>query len=146
LRVPKKLDTKIILSDGTKIWINAASQLSFPLAFNAASREVALIGEAYFEVMRKETQPFIVTAGKVKVEVKGTHFNVRAYPNEKIETSLSQGSVSVVAGKQIRLLIPDEMATFDQDSGLQIGSFDSGKVLSWIKGVYRFNNHAAGRN
>jgi transmembrane sensor len=140
LRVPKKMDTKIILSDGTKIWINAASQLSFPLTFNTALREVALTGEAYFEVMRRKTQPFIVTAGRMKVEVKGTHFNVRAYPNEKIETSLSQGSVSVVAGKQMRLLIPDEMATFDQASGLQIGSFDSSKVLSWIKGIYRFNN------
>ncbi len=140
LRVPKRLDAKLVLRDGTRIWINAASELSFPLTFNALSRDVALTGEAYFEVARKATQPFIVTAGKVKVEVKGTHFNVRAYPNEKIETSLSEGSVSVAAGKQIRLLIPDEMATFDQAAGLAIGSFDSLKVLSWLKGIYRFNN------
>ncbi|OQP38664.1 hypothetical protein A4H97_18260 [Niastella yeongjuensis] len=86
----------IILPDKTEVWLNAASSLKFPLAFNGKERKVALTGEGYFEVTKNPGQPFIVTANGQTVKVLGTHFNIMAYTNEEaIRTTLLEGSVKV---------------------------------------------------
>jgi transmembrane sensor len=87
---------QLTLADGTKVWLNAASSITYPTAFAGTSREVSITGEAYFEVTRNHKQPFIVKTLKEEVTVLGTSFNVNAYAEEPaMKTSLIQGSVKV---------------------------------------------------
>ncbi|WP_051960167.1 FecR family protein [Sphingobacterium sp. ML3W] len=96
LSTPNGTQYKLQLADGTKVWLNAGSSLKFPSVFKGKTRQVELTGEAYFEVAHRADCPFSVTLPKLKVEVLGTHFNVKAYPNESnIETTLLQGAVKV---------------------------------------------------
>lgn len=87
----------IVLPDGSHVKLNAASQLKFPVKFTGKERKIYLSGEAFFDVKKDELRPFIIQAGKMKIRVLGTAFNVKAYPNEKRnETTLITGSVEVV--------------------------------------------------
>lgn len=98
---PKGSRSKIILADSTVVYLNADSKLSYTKDFNQANREVALIGEAFFEVKHDAAHPFIIHSGKAMVKVLGTSFNVRNYPNEKfLETSLIKGRVEVTIEDQ----------------------------------------------
>ncbi|HSC38526.1 MAG TPA: FecR family protein, partial [Chitinophagaceae bacterium] len=92
---------RLTLSDGTVVWLNAASSVTYPTAFTGARREVTVRGEAYFEVMKDAATPFIVNVNdKAEIEVLGTHFNVNAYENEdSISTTLLEGAVKVTAGR-----------------------------------------------
>lgn len=89
--------SKIVLPDGTQVWLNSGSKIDYNnIAFNKTLREVTLIGEAFFDVVKNPDKPFIVHCGNMQVRVKGTAFNVKAYPGEKnIETSLIRGLVEV---------------------------------------------------
>lgn len=88
--------SNIKLPDGTEVWLNADSKLSYPENFVGSTREVTLIGEAYFDVVHDTAHPFIIHAGKARILVLGTAFNVRNYPQEKsIETTLMRGKVEV---------------------------------------------------
>lgn len=87
----------LVLPDGTKVWLNADSRLSYPEKFTAAAREVQLTGEAFFEVTKDAKHPFIVHTENIDVRVLGTRFNVRAYPGEtSTQTTLLKGSVEVL--------------------------------------------------
>jgi ferric-dicitrate binding protein FerR (iron transport regulator) len=87
--------SKIELPDGTQVWLNANSQLSYG-NFGIQSREVTLSGEAFFDVTKNEKSPFVIHTGSITITVKGTAFNVKAYPNEKtIETSLVRGLIEI---------------------------------------------------
>ncbi|MBK8953669.1 MAG: FecR domain-containing protein [Chitinophagaceae bacterium] len=83
------------MADGSKVWLNAASSIRFPVTFTGAERKVELAGEAYFEIARNSSMPFKVTvAGKQEVEVLGTHFNINSYTDEAtVNTTLLEGSV-----------------------------------------------------
>ncbi|MCU0374682.1 MAG: FecR family protein, partial [Chitinophagaceae bacterium] len=88
--------TNITLQDGTKVWLNANSKLTYANDFNGNTREVSLSGEAFFDVVSNKSKPFIIHTAKIKVKVTGTSFNVRAYPDEnRTETSLINGKVEV---------------------------------------------------
>src|SRR5690606_4392916 len=101
----------IVLADGTKVWLNSASTLTFPTVFSRKERKVELTGEAYFEVTRNKAKPFFVKTLQNEVEVLGTHFNVMEYPEEGIsQTTLLEGSVKVRQGKNEKLLKPGEQA------------------------------------
>lgn len=92
----KGIRSEIVLSDGTKVTLNSGSQLKYPAHLNGNTREVHLIGEAYFDVHKDAKHPFIVHTGKMDVKVLGTAFNVKTYPNEKTsETTLIRGSVQI---------------------------------------------------
>ncbi len=94
--VPKGEKSELMLSDGTKIWINAGSQVRFPNQFNAATRDIWLDGEAYFEVAKDKDRPFLVHTSDLDVKVYGTKFNLKAYADEDIiETTLVEGVVSL---------------------------------------------------
>jgi len=97
LITPKGGQYQVILPDGSKVWLNSASTLSFPQQFTASrNRKVLLAGEAYFEIAKDKNHPFIVESGNQKIQVLGTHFNVNAYADEKnIKTTLLEGSVKV---------------------------------------------------
>ncbi len=98
LNVPRGGQYRLVLHDGTKVWLNAASKLEFPSAFVDSQRVVQLEGEAYFEVAANAAQPFVVQTAGMKVEVLGTHFNLKAYHDEPgIQAALLEGSVRIVS-------------------------------------------------
>lgn len=108
--------TQVVLPDGSIVWLNSGSSILCPTMFDSKSRNVELKGEAYFEVVKNEKVPMIVTAGNIKVKVYGTKFNLHAYAGEdKIETTLVDGKVSILTGdsKNEYLLTPGNRAVYD---------------------------------
>lgn len=139
--VPVTKDYKIKLSDGTTVWMNAASSLRFPFQFGRQTREVYLTGEAYFEVAKNKQQEFIVHTSYADVHVHGTSFNVNAYTARNFSTALVEGSVSAKKDSQVIKLKPGEEATIGKDN-LEVKTFDPQEVLSWRNGTYSFHNQS----
>jgi len=134
---------QVILPDGTKVMLNAASSLTFPTAFRGDHRQVKLDGEAYFEVAENKKQPFSVSSGTHTVEVLGTHFNINAYSNEKtIKTTLLEGSVKVSVGQRSALIVPGQQTLVERDNPLEITKreADLSKEMAWKNGVFSFEN------
>src|SRR4029079_12697426 len=98
------------LPDGSKVWMNAASTLRYPLTFTGNEREVEVTGEVYFEVAKNAKMPFKVDVNnEAQVEVLGTHFNINSYQNEtSIKTSLLEGSIKIINGKENAILKPGQ--------------------------------------
>ncbi|GAA4305358.1 FecR family protein [Compostibacter hankyongensis] len=142
ITTPQGGEYKIVLSDGTKVWLNARTVLLYPTAFTGNVRRITLSGEAYFEVAQEEHTPFIVEAGHTKIQVLGTHFNVNAYEDEgAVRTTLSEGAVRVSAGKESRLLKPGEQASLNNRTGrLKVKPADVDRALAWKNGLFYFNN------
>ena len=139
LRIPRGGEYQIILSDSTRVWVNADSELQYPDRFTGEQRKVVLKGEAYFEVVRDEKHPFKVTVHNVEVEVLGTSFNINAYPERKeIQTTLAQGKVSVTNGKKQVVLTPGEQAICT-DGDIRVREVDVGEFISWKNGLFMFN-------
>lgn len=132
----------ISLADGTSVWLNAASSLTFNTQLNAnGKREVKLSGEGYFEVAKDKSHPFIVEAANQKVEVLGTHFNINSYTDEPfVKTTLLEGSVKVnVQGGSHRILKPGQQALLS-DNKLKVKSVDINSVIDWKNSEFTFNN------
>lgn len=115
LSVPKGKFTRLELSDGTKIWINSGSKLSYPVPFAANKREVTLEGEAYFDVSHNADRPFVVHAKSVAVKVLGTAFGMSTFKNQ-VSTALEKGKVSMQAGNQQVLLVPGELGLYHAEN------------------------------
>jgi transmembrane sensor len=112
ITVPRGGQYQLVLSDGSKVLLNAASSLTYPAEFNGRYRNVELKGEGYFEVAKNASKPFIVKANDVEVRVLGTHFNISAYSDDaNITTTLIEGAVSMNKGKQARLLAPGQQGS-----------------------------------
>ncbi|QJB35877.1 DUF4974 domain-containing protein [Chitinophaga oryzae] len=138
---------QVTLQDGTKVWLNAGSSLRFPAAFSGDERNVALTGEAYFEVAKDKARPFLVTVGAtaatpLAVKVLGTHFNINAYPEEQHHTvTLVEGAVKVDYGAANALLSPGKEAILDKTSGrLQTAAADTESAIAWKNGYFIFEN------
>jgi hypothetical protein len=137
----------ISLSDGTKVWLNAGSRLIYPSKFVDKTREVYLVGEAFFKVEKNEEMPFIVKTSNLSVKVLGTQFNVLAYPEDNsIQTVLTEGSVEVIkanAGlfeKSVRL-VPGQMALFNKnDNETKVYEVDVEYYTLWTEGIFSFRN------
>jgi transmembrane sensor len=126
------------LPDGTHVWLNAASKISFPSQFSGATRKILLSGEAYFEVTKNKTKPFIVQSKGQRVEVLGTHFNINAYPDESnIRTTLLEGSVRI-EGKLI--LKPGEQSNISSDRIVSVKQIDPNTAIDWKNGDFVFQN------
>lgn len=140
---PRGGEYSIRLSDGTKIKLNAGSSLEFPVGFYGKSRTVKLHGEAYFEVAKDRSKPFIVEVGLMSVKVLGTHFNISSYAEEKgIRTSLSQGKIAILSReKQLGVLVPGEQALFNQGT-LSIAAIDTLETNAWVNGTFVFNDRS----
>lgn len=139
LEVPRKLDYKVNLPDGSTVHLNSATKLKFPFAFKNGTREVYVEGEAYFIVEKKADQPFIVHTLQGDIQVLGTEFNVNTYTDAVLKTALIKGVVKVTAQKKSTILKPGDDLTLT--ANLQIlTSLDSKSVLSWKDGVYYFRN------
>ncbi|MBL7737089.1 MAG: FecR domain-containing protein [Chitinophagaceae bacterium] len=132
----------LTLSDGSRVWLNAASSLRYPTAFTGKERKVEITGEAYFEVAHNPAMPFVVSKGGTTVQVLGTHFNVNAYDDERsLNVTLLEGSVSVkTAGSgQSKVIRPGEQAQVEKDGSIGLaGSVDLNEVMAWKNGLFSF--------
>lgn len=141
LTTPKGGQYKLLLPDGTTVWLNAGSSITYPTAFNETSRQVKMTGEAYFEIKQAAARPFIVDiAGKASVEVLGTAFNVNAYADEPgIHTTLLQGSVRMHVQDASAVLHPGQQALV-RDAQLRVTSVDTATTVAWKDGLFRFDH------
>lgn len=142
IKTPVGGQYQLILSDGTKVWLNAASSLRFPTAFSGTTREVELSGEGYFEVKRDVAKPFFVRVGNMNVKVLGTHFNIKAYlEGASIKTTLLEGKVEVESLNKSVLLKPGEQARLEAANNKlsATSDVDLEEVLAWKNGYFQFN-------
>lgn len=141
LTTPRGGTYQITLSDGTKVWINSASSLKFPISFSALKeRKVELIGEAYFEVAKDQDHPFIVTSKDQNVKVLGTHFNMSSYSDEpETRTTLLEGAVLVKSadGMFTKNILPGQEA-ISSGKGLSVRTANIEEVMAWKEGYFRF--------
>jgi len=145
---PTGSTSKLILSDGSTVNLNAGSTLSYPAQFKKDTRTVILHGEGYFQVAKDTKKPFVVEVNNLKVTVLGTHFNIRSYENdENIVTTLLEGSVSVekrdmdTRKTEPIILSPNQQLIFNKkNNSLDIRDVDAHLYASWKDGQYYFDN------
>lgn len=127
----------VLLADGTQVWLNAGSSITYPVSFVGDEREVSITGEAYFEVAHNAAMPFKVNKGEMSVTVLGTHFNVNAYDDESdIKVTLLQGSVKVSSGSSAGVLKEGEQARITNDVKIVSGT-DLEQVMAWKNGLFK---------
>ena len=132
--VPRGGEYFVTLSEGTKVWLDADSELEYPVFFSGDFREVKLKGNAYFSVTKKNDKPFIVRVGEFSLKVYGTEFNVNAYDLQNIETVLVNGSIGFKANESTpeRMMEPNELAVSDSRTGLsEIHQVDIYPYIAW---------------
>ncbi|MCG2613520.1 FecR domain-containing protein [Terrimonas sp. NA20] len=142
ISTPNGGEFKIVLSDGSKVWLNAASSLRFPAAFTGKERNVELSGEAYFEIAHNASQPFTVTAAGTTTRVLGTHFNIKAYNDEEdVTTTLLEGSVRMETGQQQKNLTPGQQALIRNGAKkIDVSAADVDDAVAWKNGYFTFRN------
>lgn len=142
LAIPRGGEYMLVLSDGSKVYLNAESKLTFPVRFAGKERKVYLEGEAYFQVAKNPEQPFVVEVAPLKVEVTGTTFGVRAYREERdIQTTLESGKVNVWAGAKKVELSPSKQALFNKSTTrMEVRVVNTELFLSWKDGRLVFDN------
>lgn len=141
LEVPKTKDFTLLLADGTVVKINSESKIKFPNKFSDTERRVILEeGEAFFDVARSEKVPFIVEVRNSSIRVMGTSFNVNAYPEHNMKTTLVEGKVKIkneTSAKEVTL-IPGQQAEL-KEGGFQVAKVDIDPYIAWTKGLFIFN-------
>lgn len=139
---PRGKAQTLVLPDGTKVWLNAETKLTFPSQFVSGRREVKLSGEAFFEVKPDKARPFIVSTGQLDAKVLGTSFNVRAYAGSLPCVVLVEGSVSVSspASGDVEKMKPGELARLSASGGISLASVDVYPHVQWREGFFYFNN------
>ena len=140
LSIPRKGEFTLVLSDGTKIWLNSESEVEYPIVFPSGERRIRLQGEAYFQVASDKSSPFIIEMGKVQVQVLGTSFNLRAYQDEEmIQTTLVEGRVCMFTDKKRILLYPNEQGAIELKTGnLVKKQVDVQAYIGWKNGRFIF--------
>jgi transmembrane sensor len=128
----------IVLPDGSDVWLNAASSISYPTIFNGKTRRVEITGEAYFEVTKNAAMPFIVKSPRAEVDVLGTHFNIMAYADEDVmKTTLLEGAVKIIANGSSGILKPGQQAVLNNKDELSINN-DADDEIAWKNGLFQF--------
>lgn len=151
ISTPRGGQFQLTLPDGTKVWMNAASSLRYPVVFTGNERNVELSGEAYFEVAHNAARPFRVTINSglaerkgASIEVLGTHFNVNAYDDEPaIKTTLLEGKVKMKAANNVKsaMLVPGEQAQLNNTGDLKIiAKADTEEALAWKNGMLQLTS------
>lgn len=146
IRTPRGGQFKVVLPDGTRVWLNAESSIRLPTVFNDRERRIEVEGEVYFEVASRPHQPFIVEAGDMAVQVTGTHFNVMAYSDEAtIETTLLEGGVHVSGKGSEATLTPGLQAVMERaGNGIKVRKADTDRVMAWKEGRFEFRGNIRG--
>jgi transmembrane sensor len=142
IETPRGHQFQLTLTDGTRVWLNAASSIRFPVAFIGNERKVEITGEVYFEVAKDKSKPFIVEANNSSIEVLGTHFNVNAYNDESsVNTTLLEGLVKVVKGNAVSMLSPGQQAQVSQNGDIRkVNAVNVSEVVAWKDNLFYFNN------
>lgn len=139
---PRGGQYRFVLSDGTKIWLNSASSIKYPVEFIGKERKVELDGEAYFEVAHNSKMPFKVVSNGQTVEVLGTHFNINAYSDENmVKTTLLEGSVKISSANNSTLIKPGEQAQL-ANGKLNVVNADMDEVMAWKNGFFFFKDNS----
>ena len=140
LSVPASGFYRMVLPDGTKVWINSASELSYPLTFGKSTRQVELRGEAYFEVAHEKDRPFIVSTIHGDIKVLGTAFNLTAYSNTASNVTLINGNIQLTNKNQSsRKIIPGQKVEFD-GSNMRVTQANIEKETAWQHGYFYFEH------
>lgn len=144
LIVPKGKHSTLLLSDGTRLWINAGSHVIFPVTFEKNKREIYIDGEVYLEVTRNEDSPFIVRTDRMRVKVLGTSFNVKSYSHEKEDdVVLVTGSVRVKTGNgQEAGLSPNQRFSCTTEGVTNIQTVDVYDYICWKDGLLRYKSES----
>lgn len=147
ISTPRGGQYQVTLADGTKVWLNAASSIRFPVLFKGKERKVEITGEAYFEVAKNKAMPFKVKANSSEIEVLGTHFNVNSYDDEaSIKTTLLEGKVKVsvpaIAGNQSsKFLLPGQQAGINKEGKINVmDNADTEEAVAWMNGHFQFKS------
>ena len=142
LSVPRGRLFQLVLPDGTRVWLNAASTMRYPTAFTGRERRVEITGEAYFEVAKNPALPFRIKVQDrpAEIEVLGTCFNVNAYGNEaSVNTTLVEGSVKIASGNSRAVIRPGQQAQISSRIRI-LDKADMQKVLAWKEGIFNFED------
>lgn len=134
---------QLVLADGTKVWLNAASSLRFPTQFIGKDRTVELTGEAYFEVAKNKAKPFNVKTSTQTTQVLGTHFDINSYSNEtSVKTTLLEGSVKVLSATGNVIISPGQQAVLsNNNNSLTVNNgVDINEVIAWKNGMFQFDD------
>jgi transmembrane sensor len=139
---PRGHQYKLVLPDGTRVWLNAASSISFPVAFSGDRREVSITGEAYFEVVRDAKRPFHVHSDGADIDVLGTCFDLMSYKDEGlIQATLLEGSIKVLRSEKARVLTPGQQAIVaNEANGIAVQQADTALSVAWKNGLFQFQN------
>jgi transmembrane sensor len=139
LTTRRKEQYKVVLADGTNVWLNASSSIKYPTQFNGKYRDVTVTGEAYFEVAHNAAKPFRVISATQTIEVLGTHFNVNTYADEPaVSTTLLEGSVKVFNFNASKIIKPGEQAVL-MGGQLDVRTANVEETVAWKNGYFRFN-------
>ena len=141
---PRGGEYQLVLSDGTKVWLNAASSIRYPVCFAGKERRVSLVGEAYFEVAKSPGHPFVVTTRQSTVTVLGTCFNIKTYPDESADkTSLVDGAVRVGSASSPGVVLqPGTQAVVEGGKEIAVGAANLEEALAWKKGLFVFQSES----
>lgn len=143
LTTPRGGQYQLILPDGSKVWLNAASSITYPTAFSGKERAVTITGEAYFEIARDKSRPFRVTTGNLVITDIGTQFNIMAYSDERsMQATLVEGSIKVSRGQAGIVLAPGQQAVAGNESPIIkiIREANIDEVIAWKNGSFQFTN------
>lgn len=140
MEVPRGAEYNLTLSDGTKVWLNADTRLKFPTHFNSGKRYVELTGEAYFQVSRDETRPFIVHSGDIDVRVLGTEFCIRNYTDKATLATLVKGSVEVTDFDGRQMILKPGQQTVTANGYTSVRDVETIYYTSWKDGYFIFEN------
>jgi ferric-dicitrate binding protein FerR (iron transport regulator) len=141
IRIPNGGEYKVVLEDGTKIWLNAASSLRYPIRFTGKERRVELIsGEAYFEIAKNKEKPFIVITNRMEVQAVGTEFDINTYgrSDSSVSATLTEGKVLVKTKTRNSYLHPGEQLAVDETTERVLRP-DMEEVTAWKNGLFLFN-------
>lgn len=145
---PKGQKSLITLADGSRIFLNSATSISYPETFDPDKREITLSGEAFFEIARDESRPFIVRSGDVVTRVLGTSFNIEAFEGEATRVTVATGKVQVAIESNVgrnaptlTILTPGQQVVYEKDQGLITRDVDTEQFLAWKSHTLYFDNH-----
>lgn len=142
LYIPNGGEYQLVLADGSKVWLNSASRLKFPVNFSGNTREVELSGEAYFEIAKDKSKPFKVHfSNNATVEVLGTHFNVNSYEDEsKQAVTLLEGSVKVFNPNEEVKIVPGQQALLAGADKIKVNHVSTEEAVAWKNGYFMFED------
>ena len=139
VKTPRGAEFKVVLADGSAVWLNAESSLEFPSHFEEGTRKVAMTGEGYFDIQKNDSAPFIVEVSGMSVEVLGTQFNLRSYGGEAVKTTLVSGSVAMTTETSRTVIKPGQQGTLLADGTFAVQNIDVQPFIAWRQGYFCFD-------